>query len=108
MANTLINLELLLGRSVLSREGNNIGRIEEIKVDPQGDDLVVSEYHLGAPAALERLSASSIGRAVLDLFGLHDPSEGHRVRWDQLDLSDLTRPRLLCDVSELTRLGDIR
>jgi hypothetical protein len=106
MADALVNLELLLGRPVLSREGRNIGRIEEIKAERQGDDLVVAEYHLGAPAALERLSASAIGRAVLELFGLHDPSKGRRVRWSQLDLTDPTRPRLLCDVSELAPLGE--
>jgi hypothetical protein len=108
MADALVNLELLLGRAVLSRAGKNIGRIEEIEAKQRADHLVVAEYHLGAPAALERASASSIGRAVLDLFGLRDPGNGYRVRWDQLDVSDVTRPRLLCDVSELTRLGEPR
>lgn len=108
MAKVLINLELLLGRRVLSRAGKKIGRIEEIKAERQGDDLVLAEYHLGAPAALERLSASSIGRAMLGLVGLHDPSNGRRVRWDQLDLSDPTQPRLLCDLSELERLNEPR
>ena len=108
MAEALVNLELLLGRPVLSREGKSIGRIEEIRMEQRGDDLVVAEYHLGATAALERLSASSIGRAVLEVFGLRDPSNGRRVRWDQLDLSDLRHPRLLCEVGELMRLGPPR
>jgi hypothetical protein len=31
---------------------------------------------------------------------------GYRVPWDQLDLADPDRPRLLCDVAELERLGE--
>jgi sporulation protein YlmC with PRC-barrel domain len=104
MAGRTINLELLLGRSVLSHEGKRVGRIEEIKAEPQGEDLVVVEYHLGASAAFERLSASSIGSAILDLFGLRDRSKGRRVPWGKLDLSDAQRPRLLCDVNELAPL----
>ena len=99
-----VNLELLLGRRVLGRDGRSIGRIEEIRVEPQGEDLVLIEYHVGADAVLERLSASSIGGTILDVLHLRDRRAGHRVPWDKLDLTDPSRPQLLCDLSELAPL----
>ena len=71
--------------------------------DPRGGDLAVTEYHLGAYAALERLSASLIGWATLGLFRPRQGG-GRRVPWDKLDLSDPEHPRLSCPVAELARL----
>jgi hypothetical protein len=105
MAVTLVNFELLLSRRVLSCDGKNVGHIEEIKIERRGNELVVVEYHLGARAALlERLSASTIGIAILNLFGWQGRGEARRVPWDKLDLSDPAHPRLLSDVSELAPL----
>jgi sporulation protein YlmC with PRC-barrel domain len=103
MAGQTINLELLLSRRVLTRDGRPVGRIEEIQAEADGDDLVVTEYHLGAPGMLERLSASLIGGAILDLFGMRKRN-GFRVPWDKLDLSDPEHPRLSCEAEELDRL----
>jgi len=89
---------------VLSPDRKAIGRIEEIRAEPQGDDFVVSEYHVGAHAVLERLSAWRIGNAILRLFHLSRANRGYRVPWDRLDLSDPRHPRLTCDVSELKPL----
>jgi sporulation protein YlmC with PRC-barrel domain len=97
-----IQLELLLGRRVLAKNGKSIGRLEEIVAEPDEGDLAVTEYHVGAYGALERLSASAIGSAILDLINLR--SGGYRVRWDQLDVSDPHSPRLLCTVDELEKL----
>jgi sporulation protein YlmC with PRC-barrel domain len=103
MAGRTINLELLLSRQVFAVNGRAVGRIEEIRAEADGDDLVVMEYHLGAPAVLERLSASHIGAAILDVFSLRK-QKGYRVPWDKLDLSDPQHPRLTCKVGELDRL----
>jgi hypothetical protein len=55
----------------------------------------VSEYLLGPAALLERLAVQ------LSVTG----ARGHRVRWDQLDVSDPRRPRLTCAVDELAPLA---
>jgi sporulation protein YlmC with PRC-barrel domain len=103
MPSQTVNLELLLGRSVVAPDGHPIGRIEEIRAETRGDDLVVTEYRLGARAALERLSASAIGGAILEVFGLR--KDGYKVPWDKLDLSDPSLPRLTCKVEELDPPG---
>ena len=90
--NREVHLELLLGTTVLSREGRPVGRIEEVRA---GDRQEIVEFHIGKGALLERLAAMGLLRWKKD---------GYRVRWDQLDWSDLRHPRLTCPVSELQRL----
>jgi hypothetical protein len=75
-----------------------------VVAEPRGTDLVVTEYHVGTYAALERLSAWPIGRAILGLVGGTGDKGGYRVPWDNLDLSDPHHLRLTCDVSELRPL----
>ncbi|TPK75315.1 hypothetical protein FJ930_04220 [Mesorhizobium sp. B2-4-15] len=97
----IVNVDHLAGRRVLSQNGESIGHIEEIVAESQGDDFVVTEFRIGIFAAFERLSASSIGTAVLDLFGLRRREGLYRIPWDKLDISDPTKPKLLCTKEEL-------
>jgi len=98
-----IHAELLLGEKVFALNGRSIGRLEEIRTAKNGGHYFVSEFLVGKYAVLERLSAWSIGRSLLRIFGAKH-EEGYRIRWDQLDLSDPRRPQLLCDVEELLPL----
>ncbi|RWM24633.1 hypothetical protein [Mesorhizobium sp.] len=100
MAN--VNLEHLAGRRVVSEGGRSIGYIEEIIAERDGDDLIVTEFHVGIFAAFERLSASTIGTALLDLFGLRRHDGLYRIPWDKLDISHPRSPRLLCSDEELS------
>ena|SRR5436305_13253882 len=102
MAESEVHLELLLGRRVLARNGRPIGRLQEIRATPRGHNLVIEEYLVGSYAVLERLSAWTIGRALLGTFG--GGKSGYRVPWDKMDISDVDRPRLLCPASELQPL----
>lgn len=90
--NREVHLELLLGTRVLSRDGRPVGRIEEIRA---GAHEEIVEFLIGEAALLERLSAVGLFRRK---------KKGYRVRWDQIDWSDLKRPRLTCPVRELARL----
>ena len=100
---TTVNLEHLAGRRVLSIRGKSIGRIEEIRAEERGADLFVSEFHVGIFAAFERLSASAIGIAILDVLRLRR-GEIYRIPWNRLDISDPARPTLLCTNEELSRM----
>ena len=95
-----VQVELLLGRRVLARNGRAIGRIEEMVAEERDGELVLTEYLVGSYAMLERLSVSPVARAFLNLLRLR---RGYRVAWDRLDLSDVTRPRLTCALSELEK-----
>ena len=103
----LLHLELLLGKKVLTLNGQSVGRLEEIRAETKRGYFYVSEFLVGSYAVLERLAAWRIGRAVLRVLGAKR-HEGYRIRWDQLDLSDPHHPRLLCNVDELLPLTELQ
>jgi sporulation protein YlmC with PRC-barrel domain len=106
MSKTEVHVELLLGRRVFALNGRSIGRIEEIRAEiDTRHSCFVTEFLVGKYAFLERLSALSIGRAILQTLGARH-EEGWRIPWDMLDLTDVERPRLLCKVNELRVLKE--
>jgi hypothetical protein len=95
-------VELLIGRRVHALDGSAIGRIEEMRAEREHDYYVVTEFHVGPTALVERLAVRHFG---VTLPGrLH----GYRVRWDQIDLEDADHPRLTCAIDELEPLGASR
>ncbi|HEY8188412.1 MAG TPA: hypothetical protein VIF64_20245 [Pyrinomonadaceae bacterium] len=101
MSKQEINLELLLGRRVLSLNGRSIGRVEEVQAELRKGRCFVTEFHVGSYAMLERLAAFSIGRAALPLLRARKKHGGYRIAWDQLDFSNPDQPRLNCEVNKL-------
>ena len=100
-----VHVELLLGEKVLAMNGQPIGRLEDIRTEVNRGHYFVSEFLVGSYAMLERLAAWRIGRAVL-LVLWAKKKQGYRVRWDQLDLTDPERLRLLCEVDDLMPLTE--
>jgi len=105
MTRQQVHAELLLGEKVFALNGQPIGRLEDIRTEINKGHCFVSEFLVGSYAALERLAAWHIGRALLRVLRARR-KEGYRVRWDQLDLSDPRHLRLLCDVDELMPLRE--
>jgi sporulation protein YlmC with PRC-barrel domain len=95
-------IERLLGRRVFDGDGRAVGRIEEMRAEKEHDYFVVTEIDVGPVALLERLSVRHLG------ITWPGRSHGYRVRWDQIDLEDEQRPRLLCDRSELRLITPAR
>lgn len=100
-----VHVELLLGEKVFGLNGQSIGRLEDIRTEVNRGHYFVSEFLVGSYAVLERLAAWRIGRSILRVLKAKK-KEGYRVRWDQLDLTDPQRPRLLCGVDDLVPLKD--
>jgi hypothetical protein len=92
-----LHLDCMLGREVLARNNQPVGRLEEFRAEKQGRDWVVVEYVIGAAGLFERL-----GVGVKLLFGKH--GGGYVARWDQLDISDPRHPRLTCGLQDLRRV----
>jgi hypothetical protein len=92
-----VRLDRLLGRQVLARNNQSVGRLEEFHAERRGNGCVVVGYAIGVAGLFERL-----GLGVKLIFGIR--GGGYLARWDQIDLSDPEHPRLTCDVSELQRL----
>lgn len=95
-------LEQLIGRRVYGSDGRVVGRLEECLAEREGDYYVITEFHIGRAALLERLAVRYIG---LTLGGRW---HGYRARWDQLDIEDAVRLTLTCRVEELRRMATPR
>ncbi|HEX8073130.1 MAG TPA: hypothetical protein VF546_24495 [Pyrinomonadaceae bacterium] len=106
MARQEIHVELLLSRRVLALNGRPVGRLEEVRAELRRGECFVIEYLIGTYALFERLAAWRVGRELLKVFGARRRHGGYRVPWDKLDLSDPTRPRLRCPVTELAPLEE--
>jgi hypothetical protein len=92
-----LHLDRLLGRQVLARNNQRVGRLEEFRAEKRGRTLAIVEYVIGGAGLFERLH---LGFRLL--FGLR--RRGYVARWDQLDISDPEHPRLTCGVEELRRI----
>ena len=93
-ANRELRIEELLGRKVIGADGRGVGRIEEFRARRQGTGCVATEMVIGVTGLLERLD---VGAQML----LGKRSRGIIVRWDQIDVSDPVKPRLLVSVEKL-------
>src|ERR1041385_742140 len=102
MTNREINLELLLGKKVYSRNNKPVGRIEEIHAEPRDGECFVEEYLIGSYGLFERLAAWTVILPLINLPGIKSGRK-YRIGWDKLDLSDPKKPRLRCLASELDR-----
>jgi|SRR4051812_20958135 hypothetical protein len=102
MADQEIRVEALLSRRVRALNGRVIGRIEELRAERRGREMVVVEYLLGPVALLERLSMSMKALSLLRRFAGRR-ARRYRVSWRQMDLSDAERPCLRCSVEELEK-----
>jgi hypothetical protein len=90
-------LDGLLGRVVLARNNQPVGRLEDCRAERRGNEYVITEYVIGAAGLLERL-----GVGVRLVLGMR--LRGYVACWDQLDVSDPERPRLTCGVEQLREL----
>lgn len=95
-----IEVQQLLGRRVRDADGTVIGRIEEIVAEHHDGETVVSEFHLGPAALLERIAR--FAHALPLLSAIPWPRRYYRIPWQLLDLGDPERPRVRSTRSSLT------
>jgi hypothetical protein len=90
-----VRAELLLGRKVLGPGGRVDARIEEIVLEPRGEDYVVREYLSGPEGFLEEIFDFTADVPLFRSLSFLGPRIRRRpIRWDWLDLSDPERPAL--------------
>jgi hypothetical protein len=87
-------LDQLLGRPLVAGNNRPVGRVEEFHCEQDGDVFRIVEVAIGSGGLMERLNVG-----VKALFGIG--SGGKLARWDQIDISNPERPRLICTVDEL-------
>jgi sporulation protein YlmC with PRC-barrel domain len=89
-----INIEHLLGRKVCDVDGTDVGRIEEFRVERDGNTCLLEAYLIGASAVIQRLSAWTLVRPVNRFLHGRKFLSVYRVPWQDMDLSDPKHPRL--------------
>ena len=89
-----LHLERLLGTRIRDTSGRVAGRIEEFKAEEIDGEWVVTEFHLGTAAWLERLSVAVRRLPIFSALPFRD-SPIRIARWDQLAFDDPAQPRLL-------------
>ena len=94
-----VQLERLLGRVVRSEAGRPIGRIEDVRARPEGDDYVVYEVVLGELGLMAKLFSMAAQLPTLRALGLTGRYRTRAIPWSWLDLSDFEQPRFRNSVS---------
>jgi sporulation protein YlmC with PRC-barrel domain len=95
-----VALEQLLGRVVRSAAGRPVGRIEDLRVEPDGDDYVVSEVILGELGFRARLLGIAAQLPTFAAVGLGRRYRTRSIPWQWLDLTDPERPQFRSEGEE--------
>ena len=88
-----IYLEDLLGRLVRTAAGRVVGRIEDVRAEPVGDDYLVREVVLGELGLRARLFGMAAQLPTLQALGLARRYRTRAIPWEWLDFSDPEHPR---------------
>jgi sporulation protein YlmC with PRC-barrel domain len=97
MAHRAVKFEDLLGKTVRNQYGRAIGRIEDARIEPEGEDYLVKEFLIGPLGRLPRLLAFLGQLPTLRAGGLGRKSQMRPIPWHWLDLSDPARPALTAE-----------
>lgn len=88
-----VRLEELLGRRVVSAAGRPIGRIDDLRARPHGDEYLVHEVLLGELGLLPRLLRLAERLPTFQALSLGRRYRRRAIPWHWLDFSDPQRPR---------------
>jgi hypothetical protein len=89
-----VRLEALIGR-VVTGPGGPFARIDDLQVEPEGEEYVVRSYILGPLGAPARLAAFFWELPTFRSLGLGRKSRMRVVPWELIDLSDPEHPKLV-------------
>ena len=90
-----INLEEILGRVVRTAAGRPVGRIDDVRVVPEGEDYVVREVILGELGLRARLYSFAGQLPTLLSVGVPGRYRTRAIPWEWLDFSDPEQPRFI-------------
>ena len=90
-----VRFEDLIGKTLRNQYGRAIGRIEEARVEPQGDDYLVTHFLIGPLKLWPRMLAFIGEVPTLRALGLGSKRKLRPFPWEWIDLSDPESPRLV-------------
>jgi sporulation protein YlmC with PRC-barrel domain len=97
MARRAVKFEDLLGKKVRNQYGRAIGRIEDARIEPDGEDYLVKEFLIGPLETLPRLLAFMGELPTFRALGLGRKTQVRPIPWHWIDLSDPDRPVLTAE-----------
>lgn len=92
---TELRLQDILGRQLLGPNNRPVGRIEEFRARSTAHGCAVIDVVIGVTGLLERLNVGA--RLVVGA----ELKRSRVARWDQIDFSDPSKPKLTVSVDEL-------
>ncbi len=96
-----IRLETLLGRLLVDSQGDKVGHIEEIVATQSGADWVIETVLVGPSGLADRFFAGGVPPLFSRFLGSRD--EPYEIPWNELDLTDIEHPCLMCTKEDLAR-----
>jgi hypothetical protein len=88
-----VRLEELIGRVVRSPAGRPVGRIDDFRAEPEGEEYLVREIVVGELGLIPKLVRVAQQLPVFRALGLARRYRQRPIPWHWLDLSDPERPR---------------
>jgi hypothetical protein len=92
-----LRFEDLIGKAVRNSHGRPIGRIEDARIEPQGDDYVITHFLLGTLERWPRVRAFLGELPTLRALGIGHERDLRPLPWNWFDLSDPGKPVLRKD-----------
>jgi sporulation protein YlmC with PRC-barrel domain len=94
MSSREVRFEDLVGRVVQNQHGRPVARIEDVRVEPDGEDYLVTHFLLGPLERLPRIMAFAGEVPTIRALGIGRERRLRPIPWQWLDLSDPERPVL--------------
>ena len=91
---TRLRFENMLGKRVRNSHGRVIGRIEEARIEPDGEDYVITHFLIGRIERLARLRAFLGELPTLRSVGIGKERDLRPFPWHWFDWTDPDRPSL--------------
>jgi sporulation protein YlmC with PRC-barrel domain len=89
-----VRFDKLIGKEVRNPHGRVIGRIEEARIEPDGEDYVITHFMIGPAERLARLRAFLGELPTLRSVGIGRQRDLRPFPWHWFDWSDPERPCL--------------
>jgi hypothetical protein len=94
-----VKFEDLVGRVVRNAHGRPIGRIEDARMEPDGDEYLISHFMIGPLGRVTRIRAFLGELPTLRALGIGNERDLRPLPWHWFDLSDPVRPVLTAPAS---------
>jgi sporulation protein YlmC with PRC-barrel domain len=92
-----VRFEDLLGRVIINSHGRPIGTIEDARMEPEGEEYVITHFMVGPLGRFRRFRAFLGELPTLRSIGIGSERDLRPFPWEWFDLSNPERPVLTAE-----------